>query len=331
MITIYRSTDVGAPTLSGTAGNLINVLDACLVNGYGSKGSLGQTKPYSGTNLAVYRMNVGSGMYLAVDDTGTQGARIRGFHSITAAQSSAMPASAVAQIGSWPFPNEYQIVGGLYMYKSAAASAATRSWSLISNGFIFYLWIDCNSDAGTNSRTLCFGDIAPYNQNDPNPCMLICSETANYYNDFGSVGPVSTVIPDHYFAMKFDGSTRSTTGGKIAVSGAHNCQYGKQGMGISTGYYTFYPDPIAGGMMLTPVVAFECYANSYNVLRGRMPGLQAPCHQMPFSTGDIIVGAAGTSIAGRTFEAFKFCQTRNTWTGVYLIETSDTWNDINFR
>lgn len=36
MIYKFQSTDAGAPTLSGTVGHLINVLDACLINGYGS-------------------------------------------------------------------------------------------------------------------------------------------------------------------------------------------------------------------------------------------------------------------------------------------------------
>lgn len=35
-VRIYRSTDFGAPQLSGQVGTLISVLDACLVNGYGS-------------------------------------------------------------------------------------------------------------------------------------------------------------------------------------------------------------------------------------------------------------------------------------------------------
>lgn len=33
-VKFFRSTDVGAPTLNGTAGSLISVLDACLINGY---------------------------------------------------------------------------------------------------------------------------------------------------------------------------------------------------------------------------------------------------------------------------------------------------------
>lgn len=36
-VILLRSTDVGAPTLSGTVGTLLDVLDACLVDGYNSK------------------------------------------------------------------------------------------------------------------------------------------------------------------------------------------------------------------------------------------------------------------------------------------------------
>lgn len=36
-VVYYSSTDAGAPTLNNAAGSMISVLDACLVNGYGSK------------------------------------------------------------------------------------------------------------------------------------------------------------------------------------------------------------------------------------------------------------------------------------------------------
>jgi len=39
--TLFRSDDTGAPTLSGTEGSLIDVLKACLVDGYGAKAALG--------------------------------------------------------------------------------------------------------------------------------------------------------------------------------------------------------------------------------------------------------------------------------------------------
>lgn len=42
-VKIYRSSDYGAPQLYGNAGFLINVLDACLVNGYGTQSILTMT------------------------------------------------------------------------------------------------------------------------------------------------------------------------------------------------------------------------------------------------------------------------------------------------
>jgi hypothetical protein len=51
---MYRWDDASAPTLTSTDLNSIfDVLDACLVNGYGAKASLGWTKPFSGTGKAA--------------------------------------------------------------------------------------------------------------------------------------------------------------------------------------------------------------------------------------------------------------------------------------
>jgi hypothetical protein len=72
---IYASTDVGAPVLNGiTKGSFINVLMACLVNGYGSKTGLGWTTPFNdpGSNTRVFRNNhvVGTGCFLRAQDNG---------------------------------------------------------------------------------------------------------------------------------------------------------------------------------------------------------------------------------------------------------------------
>ncbi|MGE3907973.1 MAG: hypothetical protein AB7K36_01385, partial [Chloroflexota bacterium] len=55
---IYRSTDSGAPVLTGQAGSLLNLLDKCLVDGYGSKAAAGWSRPYTGTNKTAYRNSV---------------------------------------------------------------------------------------------------------------------------------------------------------------------------------------------------------------------------------------------------------------------------------
>ena len=150
-VKLYRSSDYGAPQLYGNAGYLIGVLDACLVNGYGTQNILtmthsdgivtaatavahnlqphsrqtiaganeagyngefvitiidaysfyyttsgisvspatgtittksagaGWTKPYNGTNLAVYRQGSGAQHYFRINDTTTYTSRLVGY------------------------------------------------------------------------------------------------------------------------------------------------------------------------------------------------------------------------------------------------------------
>ena len=315
---IFRSTDTSAPILNGVAGSLVTVLNACLVDGYGDTSALGQTKPYSATNSAVYHMNAGSGMYLAVDDLVSATARIRGFSSMT---SSGVSISN----GFHPFPTDAQNNGGGYFYKSYTTTALARAQILISNGKIIYFIADANSDSYTNSKIFCFGDIFSYVTNEPNSCMLI--HTGSGITNLFPVLTSNSILAEHYMARRFDGNSQSITAGKIPLNGAHLINGYCMGQG---GYWLTYPDPIVGGMMLTPIGIIETGVSGL-VLRGRLPGIQAPIHQLPMTTGDTITGAAGTSIAGRTFEAVRSARSDNGWSACILLETSDTWEDTNFK
>jgi hypothetical protein len=138
-IYIYNSTDTSAPVLSGSPGTLINVLTACLVNGYGSKTAMGWTLAYSGTNLAAYKMPSGtSQMYLAVDDTsvaGTPVVRVNGFGSMNGIWASVYTQAQMQQLTTNPqqqqfFPNYTQMnvgSGGEYIYKTATNAATARA------------------------------------------------------------------------------------------------------------------------------------------------------------------------------------------------------------
>ena len=74
----FKSTDAGAPVLTGQVGKMIAVLDWVLV----TKG--GWAKAFTGTNLAAYRSNTGNRFYLRVDDTQTIFTRLRGYRAMTA-------------------------------------------------------------------------------------------------------------------------------------------------------------------------------------------------------------------------------------------------------
>lgn len=79
-------------------------------------------KVYAGTNKAAYRSThvQSAGHYLRIDDTGTTGARMRGYESMTDVDT-----------GVGPFPSEAQQAGGGYLWKSVVASAAAVRYRII--------------------------------------------------------------------------------------------------------------------------------------------------------------------------------------------------------
>lgn len=139
--TVYKSSDGSAPVLDGQVGSLIAVLDACLVNGYGSKSAAGWTKPYSATNKGVYLGSAGH--YLDVDDAaagagGAKEATVRGYETMTAVAT-----------GTGPFPTTAQAAApGLYIRKSVAADATARGWVLFADGTTFHLFVLTGDTAG---------------------------------------------------------------------------------------------------------------------------------------------------------------------------------------
>ncbi|HOI95558.1 MAG TPA: hypothetical protein PK250_12705 [Syntrophobacter fumaroxidans] len=314
-ISIYRSTDPSAPTLANTAGALIAILDACLVNGYGSKAALGWTKEFSGTNLATYRAAVGNRLYLGIDDTGTNSARARAFSVATAA-------GVAVGSGTNPFPTDAQLSGGMYFNKAAGSN---YPWVLVSNGRIFYLYVDYsnNGNAGVVS---CFGDFVSYKTSDENGTVLIGSNgstnSSAQFQNFKNA--TNAVVPAHYLSQRYDGAAYSIACGKTPMSGLTAAA---ENMMSNTANYPLYPDPLLGSMFLTPFYVTEPdTTGTYGVIRGRLPGIWAACHRYaPFTTGDVVSGDASSNANGKTFEVFRI------YNSCVLIETSDTWDAINFR
>lgn len=81
------------------------------------------------------------------------------------------------------------------------------------------------------------------------------------------------------------------------------------------------PNPVEGGVYVAPLEILEPTA----ILRGRLKGVWMLCHPPgSVSHGQTFTGAIGSPYEGRIFEVIKPAPN----TGIYLIETSDTW-DIN--
>ena len=107
-VTVYRSTDASAPVLTGVAGAMKAVLDACLVNGYGAKAAAGWSAPFSATptqttTLAAAITTTSATSCSVASATGFPAAALQGSESYYMIQidSEQMLVSAGQGTGTW--------------------------------------------------------------------------------------------------------------------------------------------------------------------------------------------------------------------------------------
>lgn len=294
-MTVYikRRTDSGVPTLAPTAGSLITLLDYLLVT------TMGWTKPYTGTNKAVYRQPSGTNQfYLRVDDTGTTIGRVVGYETMSDVDT-----------GTGAFPTSAQVFGGLYLDKS---TSGTRDWKFFSNGEIFYLFTKFN---GTNWGLFCFGDLESYKSGDAYGTVIVGqTATATSAQNFSLlVSAMSSTSNGHYIARPYTQVGSSTAFGKFT-------DYVRSGAATNIGATAgmTYPSPIEGGLHQAPLWMGE----SANGARGLFPGLWCPLHNRPLTDGDTFSGVGG--LTGRSFEACDFGSGINQC----FMETTDTWGGV---
>jgi hypothetical protein len=299
--------------MTGTAGSLIAVLDFCLVT------TLGWTKPYSGTNTAVYKQAGGSGAYLWVDDTNAQNSRYRGWEV----------ASGVG-VGLNPFPNDSQQSGGDYFYKSSTADATNRGWFFVGNSKSF--WLICGSTvaasaivyASTQAITggMGFGEYVPFTfatgLNHPFPVFVAGSSSASATaaNSFWSTTSTATwgTLGGHYIARPQSGWGGSTQVG--ALGDMNRIWQGGQYAG-SNG--SPYPNTFDGGLVMSRRFLIDINYGPW----ATYPGYWMPCHSQPLPHGEVFVGTAGSIADGRTFEVVGVGGAAG---GQVFFEISDTWD-----
>lgn len=328
-VRLYKSTDTSAPTLNGTVGALITVLDAILVNGYGSQSAAGWTKPYSGTNTAVYRMATSgnSGFYLDVNDNGpgtgaAREARMRGYETMSAVGT-----------GTNAFPTAAQLTNGLSIRKSSTADSTARAWYCLANGSVFYLFVESNDFTSPNACPgFMFGDILSYKSADPYNCAIIGTATeqsstpgtnatlfaALVITTTGSPAIHNGNLTSHYIARSSSAVAGSLAFGKHVDCG--KAMNASMGVGTAGSDMMAYPNAADNGLILCPV-----FVHHGGTLRGQLKGVWAPAHALPVGTGDIINGTgnlAGKSFFGVILPAGGSGAQR----GCVLLETSDTWS-----
>lgn len=295
---VKRSTDPGAPLLTGSAGSLIALLDYLLV------GMLGWTKAFvDGTgNIAAYQQPVGSnGFFLRVDNTVAATARVVGYETM-----------GDVNTGSGAFPTSTQFASGLYVLTATAGTAVP--WRFFSNGKIFYLFLQTSSGAWVGYA---FGDLVPYKPGDAYDTVLIAGDGSTVSNNrfFMLNTTYAASLAAHYMTRTYTQLGTAIVCGKFSdyprAGGATYMGNGGQA----------YPSPAEGGVLLAPVWIGEAAC-----ARGLLPGLWNPLHNLPLVHGDTFGGVG--NLLGRTFEVQGGINGGGGANSAQcFLETSDTWGE----
>lgn len=333
---LFKSTDASAPVLTGQVGSLVALLDAVLVNGYGSIAAAGWTKPYTATNKAVFRnsASTGTGFYLDVNDAApvtAAEARVRGYEVMTAVAT-----------GTNPFPTTAQITTGLAIRKSSTADSTARPWYILADDTVFYLFTetgDSNFVGPTRASTFAFGDFYSFKTSDAYRCMIIGRNVENsgssWYDSFGALAAntnptMAQTTIGHYLARSANatgGSISFGVHGDAAGSGtAANNGTPSMGQTVSSGaaatYGLAYPNPTDNGLYMAPA-----YIHHNNSIRGYMKGIWIPSHDMPLGHTDTFNGTG--ALSAKSFMCVQMSTNvdqNSPKPAECFLETSNTWS-----
>jgi len=364
-VRVYRSTDASAPVLTGQVGKLTDLLDAILVNGYGSMTAAGWTIEYTTTNKRAYKQNLTgsnntSGMRLYVDDTGpgaggAKEARACGFETM----------SAITPTGTGQFPTSSQSsigVGTLVIRKSTTADATARAWTCIANGQTIYLFIETgDTTVPLAAFPFVFGDFKSFKASDQYAVTIIgrnAENSGSATNDpLHIIGAATNLVYDlhnvlmgHFVARHWTGSGGSIKVGKMVDVGKfmyNNINTGMMGGWNSDTQTAGYASAWvalgrnAGGQSNSTAAPWPypngpdgalwlspIFLNHSFALRGYLGGLWAPLHDRPLGHNDTLTFSGG-NLNGKSMVAQNIPayiqSSANGDAGQVLAETSDTW------
>lgn len=265
---LYTSEDTSAPELRPLNGSLINVFKKCLVEGYGSKESLGWTIEHEDVarNICVFRMKSGSKTYLRVEDNGapnTMNAIVQAYETMSDVDTGIHPCIPETEA-------TYKLIR-----KNDTTTDHAVIWRIVGDDKGFYFIIRPYSTLATTPTTVSqimgqafyFGDYIPYRQEDKNNFMMNAATTTIARCYFQ---PVANVGFSNGFRMMRDIDDEK---------GSIYCGMGGCSSYITSfGNFTVSLSPLGGRFMYLPVTVHT----STNVM-GVMPGLMHPFHK--FETG----------------------------------------------
>lgn len=319
---VFASTDSGAPVLSGQSGALTNLLDAVLVDGYGSgpsaKVAAGWTREFSGTNKRAYRNDPvsGTGYRLRVDDSTTLGnaryALVRAYDTMSDVDTggNAVPTTTQRTDGSlWP--------------KSNVLSSAARPWVIVANEKTAYCFFDVEARGIGDSCIFWFGELQSNKPGDSHAFFVNVTTLTAYTGSISDAlsqfdgGLIGSAIGSFGEGVATGVLARSHSGAAGAVFASPTRSDMINGSRPGSGGFT-YPDPVSGGLLHAPVHVRE--AAAYTV-RGRAPGLVCPQHARPLSDGStttIITDNGPVTVYVKSFRTLY--QSNSSYNGQLLID-----------
>lgn len=323
--TIYKSSDTDSPIMYGTTGSVLAVLNACLVNGYGSKPAAGWTKPYadagSGSiSVGCYLQNGGANARLVINDDGpnTSAGRKEAWATgweYLADLSASVKNTVGSGSGQFPTPAQLLTNGHVVIRKSATEdSSSVRSWVVAADATTMYMFIQ-TGDAANTYYGFGFGDIYSFKtgSNDDYRCIIMGRISENNATvtqdgfDYCSSG-WNTAVGGNFMPRSYSQLGTSITIAKHgdSIKGNANFFYGVVQM----------PNSTDNAIYISPVWVVE---GGTNVIRGQLRGLYQPLHAVAnFSDGQEWSGSLDYN--AKTFMVLK--TTPNS--GMYVLETSDT-------
>jgi hypothetical protein len=299
--TIYKSSDASAPVLNGGAvGTLITVLDAVLVNGYGTKAAAGWSKAFSTANIGVYRAPSGVRNYLRVDDSDGV---VRSAGKIAA------------------YETMSDVNTGTHSYSASSPLLLTgnnnpATWLIAADAVTFMMFVLASGSPAYYGFV--FGEFFSLVSNDSYRSFLRAASSNTLANTSETMDVMSTVISSATSAG-FGVLDRGHTGVGAAVNASFTGDTAKSGSSTTLFGAIPFPNPSDGGAYLSPVWISDPTTSPANGIRGRMRGFWQWLHPIAsVSDGDTLSGTG--DLAGKTFLILK----PSPHSGVVVLETSAT-------